>query len=29
MGYEIAAGLGVKLAAPDRDVYVLVGDGRT
>ncbi|MGH9162706.1 MAG: 3D-(3,5/4)-trihydroxycyclohexane-1,2-dione acylhydrolase (decyclizing) [Vicinamibacteraceae bacterium] len=27
MGYEIAAGLGVKLAAPDRDVYVLVGDG--
>lgn len=27
MGYEIAAGLGVKLAAPDREVYVLVGDG--
>ncbi len=27
MGYEIAAGLGVKLAAPERDVYVLVGDG--
>jgi 3D-(3,5/4)-trihydroxycyclohexane-1,2-dione acylhydrolase (decyclizing) len=27
MGYEVAAGLGVKLAAPDRDVYVLVGDG--
>ncbi|MPZ18305.1 MAG: 3D-(3,5/4)-trihydroxycyclohexane-1,2-dione acylhydrolase (decyclizing) [Luteitalea sp.] len=27
MGYEIAAGLGVKLAAPDRDVYVLAGDG--
>jgi 3D-(3,5/4)-trihydroxycyclohexane-1,2-dione acylhydrolase (decyclizing) len=27
MGYEIAAGLGVKLARPDRDVYVLVGDG--
>jgi 3D-(3,5/4)-trihydroxycyclohexane-1,2-dione acylhydrolase (decyclizing) len=27
MGYEIAAGLGIKLAAPDRDVYVLVGDG--
>lgn len=27
MGYEIAAGLGVKMAAPDRDVYVLVGDG--
>jgi 3D-(3,5/4)-trihydroxycyclohexane-1,2-dione acylhydrolase (decyclizing) len=27
MGYEISGGLGVKLAAPDRDVYVLVGDG--
>ena len=27
MGYEIAGGLGVKMAAPDRDVYVLVGDG--
>ncbi|WP_249188373.1 3D-(3,5/4)-trihydroxycyclohexane-1,2-dione acylhydrolase (decyclizing), partial [Nocardiopsis sp. MG754419] len=27
MGYEIAAGLGVKLAAPDRHVCVLVGDG--
>ena len=27
MGYEIAGGLGVKLAAPDRDVIVLVGDG--
>ena len=27
MGYEIAGGLGAKLAAPDRDVYVLVGDG--
>ena len=27
MGYEIAGGLGVKLGAPDRDVYVLVGDG--
>jgi 3D-(3,5/4)-trihydroxycyclohexane-1,2-dione acylhydrolase (decyclizing) len=27
MGYEIAGGLGVKLAAPQRDVYVLVGDG--
>jgi 3D-(3,5/4)-trihydroxycyclohexane-1,2-dione acylhydrolase (decyclizing) len=27
MGYEIAGGLGVALAAPDRDVYVLVGDG--
>jgi 3D-(3,5/4)-trihydroxycyclohexane-1,2-dione acylhydrolase (decyclizing) len=27
MGYEIAGGLGVKLASPDRDVYVMVGDG--
>ncbi|MEV6344016.1 3D-(3,5/4)-trihydroxycyclohexane-1,2-dione acylhydrolase (decyclizing) [Actinoplanes sp. NPDC051851] len=27
MGYEIAGGLGVSLAAPDRDVYVMVGDG--
>jgi 3D-(3,5/4)-trihydroxycyclohexane-1,2-dione acylhydrolase (decyclizing) len=27
MGYEIAGGLGVKLAAPDREVIVLVGDG--
>src|SRR5207244_12756214 len=27
MGYEIAAGLGVRLADPDRDVVVLVGDG--
>ncbi len=27
MGYEIAGGLGVKLATPERDVYVLVGDG--
>lgn len=27
MGYEIAGGLGVKMAAPDRDVYVIVGDG--
>jgi len=27
MGYEIAGGLGAKLAAPDRDVFVLVGDG--
>jgi 3D-(3,5/4)-trihydroxycyclohexane-1,2-dione acylhydrolase (decyclizing) len=27
MGYEIAGGLGVKLAAPEREVYVLVGDG--
>jgi 3D-(3,5/4)-trihydroxycyclohexane-1,2-dione acylhydrolase (decyclizing) len=27
MGYEIAGGLGVKLAHPDREVFVLVGDG--
>jgi 3D-(3,5/4)-trihydroxycyclohexane-1,2-dione acylhydrolase (decyclizing) len=27
MGYEIAGGLGAKMAAPDRDVYVIVGDG--
>ena len=27
MGYEIAGGLGVKLARPDHDVYVMVGDG--
>ena len=27
MGYEIAGGLGVKMAAPDRGVYVMVGDG--
>jgi 3D-(3,5/4)-trihydroxycyclohexane-1,2-dione acylhydrolase (decyclizing) len=27
MGYEIAGGLGVKLAAPEREVLVLVGDG--
>ncbi len=27
MGYEIAGGLGVKLAAPERDVHVLIGDG--
>ncbi len=27
MGYEIAGGLGVKMARPDRDVYVMVGDG--
>ena len=27
MGYEIAGGLGVKLAAPDRDVVVMLGDG--
>ncbi len=27
MGYEIAGGLGAKLAAPDREIYILVGDG--
>ena len=27
MGYEIPGGLGVRLADPDRDVFVLVGDG--
>lgn len=27
MGYEVAGGLGVRLACPDRDVFVLVGDG--
>jgi 3D-(3,5/4)-trihydroxycyclohexane-1,2-dione acylhydrolase (decyclizing) len=27
MGYEIAAGLGVRRAAPDRDAIVMVGDG--
>ncbi len=27
MGYEIAGGLGVKLAAPEREVLVMVGDG--
>lgn len=26
MGYEIAGGLGVKMAAPERDVYIMVGD---
>ena len=26
MGYEIAGGLGVKMAAPDREVYVMLGD---
>jgi 3D-(3,5/4)-trihydroxycyclohexane-1,2-dione acylhydrolase (decyclizing) len=27
MGYEIPGGLGVKLAAPEREVFVLIGDG--
>ena len=27
MGYEISGGMGAKMAAPDRNVYVMVGDG--
>jgi len=27
MGYEVAGGLGIKMAAPKREVYVMVGDG--
>ena len=27
MGYEIAGGIGARMASPDREVYVLVGDG--
>lgn len=27
MGYEIAGGLGVKMACPDRETFVMVGDG--
>src|SRR5207237_3298885 len=27
MGYEIAGGIGVKMAAPEREVVVMVGDG--
>jgi 3D-(3,5/4)-trihydroxycyclohexane-1,2-dione acylhydrolase (decyclizing) len=27
MGYEIPGGMGIKLAAPEREVFVLVGDG--
>ncbi|PPA69190.1 3D-(3,5/4)-trihydroxycyclohexane-1,2-dione acylhydrolase (decyclizing) [Jeotgalibacillus proteolyticus] len=27
MGYEIAGGLGVKIAHPDKEVYCMVGDG--
>ena len=27
MGYEVAGGLGVAMACPDRDVFVMVGDG--
>jgi 3D-(3,5/4)-trihydroxycyclohexane-1,2-dione acylhydrolase (decyclizing) len=27
MGYEIAGGMGAKMAMPERDIYVMVGDG--
>ena len=27
MGYEVAGGIGVRLACPDRDVFIMVGDG--
>ncbi|MCH7400046.1 3D-(3,5/4)-trihydroxycyclohexane-1,2-dione acylhydrolase (decyclizing) [Belliella sp. DSM 107340] len=27
MGYEIAGGLGAKMACPEREIYVMVGDG--
>lgn len=27
MGYEVAGGLGVRMACPDREVFVMVGDG--
>ncbi|HEX2411419.1 MAG TPA: 3D-(3,5/4)-trihydroxycyclohexane-1,2-dione acylhydrolase (decyclizing) [Solirubrobacteraceae bacterium] len=27
MGYEIPGGMGVKLGAPDREVFVMIGDG--
>jgi 3D-(3,5/4)-trihydroxycyclohexane-1,2-dione acylhydrolase (decyclizing) len=27
MGYEVAGGLGIKMADPSREVYVLIGDG--
>jgi 3D-(3,5/4)-trihydroxycyclohexane-1,2-dione acylhydrolase (decyclizing) len=27
MGYEIAGGIGAKMASPNRDVFVMVGDG--
>ena len=27
MGYEIAGGLGIKMAAPKREVYIMCGDG--
>jgi 3D-(3,5/4)-trihydroxycyclohexane-1,2-dione acylhydrolase (decyclizing) len=27
MGYEIPGGIGIAMAAPDRDVFVMIGDG--
>ncbi len=27
MGYEIAGGIGVRMGAPERDVFIMVGDG--
>ena len=27
MGYEVAGGLGARMATPDREIYVMVGDG--
>lgn len=27
MGYEIAAGLGIKMARPEREIFVVIGDG--
>jgi 3D-(3,5/4)-trihydroxycyclohexane-1,2-dione acylhydrolase (decyclizing) len=27
MGYEIAGGIGIKMAQPEREVYVMIGDG--
>ncbi|GAB3197258.1 3D-(3,5/4)-trihydroxycyclohexane-1,2-dione acylhydrolase (decyclizing) [Geodermatophilus arenarius] len=27
MGYEIPGGIGVRMASPDRDVFVMIGDG--
>lgn len=29
MGYEIAGGLGIKMADPEREIYVMIGDGLT
>jgi 3D-(3,5/4)-trihydroxycyclohexane-1,2-dione acylhydrolase (decyclizing) len=27
MGYEIPGGIGIRMASPDRDVFVMIGDG--